>query len=82
MTAARRRLAIVCFAAGLAGCGAVIMVDQESPQGVKLHWYNDEGSIDAATRKAERHCRRGDKQAILVEEFVDDDVTTARFECR
>ncbi|HEX7970147.1 MAG TPA: hypothetical protein VF502_18130 [Stellaceae bacterium] len=82
MTAARRGLAILGMAAGLAACGAVIMVDQESPEDIKLHWYNDEGSIDAATGKAERHCQRWSKHAFLVEEFVDDDVTTARFECR
>lgn len=82
MTAARLGFPVLGLAAALAGCGGVVLVDQESQQGIKLHWYNDEGSIDTATRKAERHCRRWDKHAFLVKEFVDDTVTVARFECR
>jgi len=68
----------VCVAA----CAGRIWRDEASPQGVRLHWYTGEASIDDARAEAARDCRAGGKRAELVEEFIDHDVTVARFACR
>ncbi len=73
---------VLVLVAALAACGGRIWADQESPQGVRLHWYTREASIDAATRRAAEHCQLWEKHAVLLEEFTDADVTVARFACR
>ncbi len=83
MVAAGSRAALaVALAAGMAACGGRNWADQESPQGIRLHWYTREASIDAATRKAAEHCQLWGKHAVLLEEFTDADVTVADFACR
>ncbi len=83
LIAAGSRVALaVVLAAVMATCGGRIWADQEGPQGIRLHWYTRETSIDAATRRAAEHCQNWGKHTVLLEEFTDADVTVARFACR
>jgi len=77
----------VALAAGgmaltVAACAARIWRDEASAEGVRLHWYTNEASLEDATAEAARHCRAWAKRAEFLEEFIDDDVTVARFACR
>lgn len=72
----------LALAAGLAACGGRIWLDHDTPQSVELHWYTGEASIDEAGARANRHCQTWGKQGVLLEEFEDQDVTTARYACR
>jgi hypothetical protein len=78
----RVALAAGGMALGVAGCAARIWRDEASPQGVRLHWYTNEASIDDARAEAARYCQAWHKPAELIEELIDDDVTVARFACR
>ena len=49
---------------------------------MRLHWYTSEASIGDARAEAARYCQASQKHAELLEEFIDDDVTVARFACR
>jgi hypothetical protein len=70
------------MALSLAACAGRIWRDEAAEQGVRLHWYNDEGSIDGARAEAARYCKARNKRAELLEGFVDHDVTWARFAWR
>ena len=78
----RVALAAAGMALGAAACAAPIWRDEATPQGVRLHWYANEASIDDARAEAARYCQAQGKRAELLEEFIDDDVTVARFGCR
>ena len=72
----------LALAAGLAACDGRIWLDHDTPQSVELPWYTNEASIGEASARANRHCQTWGKQAVLLDEFEDQDVTTARFSCR
>jgi len=78
----RVALAAGGMALSVAACAARIWRDEATPQGVRLHWYTNEASINEARAEAARYCQAQAKRAELVEELVDDDVTVARFACR
>jgi hypothetical protein len=78
----RVALAAGAMALSVAACAARIWRDEATPQGVRLHWYTNEASIDDAKAEAGRYCQGWNKRAELLEEFIDDDVTVARFGCR
>jgi hypothetical protein len=78
----RWALAAGGMALSVAGCAEHIWRDEASPQGVRLHWYTNETSIDDARAEAARYCQAWQKRAELREEFIDNDVTVARFACR
>jgi hypothetical protein len=69
-------------ALALSGCAGRIWLDHESGTGATLHWYTRETTIDAARARAEEHCRHLAKRAVLLDEFEDQDITTAHFACR
>ena len=69
-------------ALSVAACAARIWRDQASDEGVRLHWYTKEASIDDARAEAAQYCQARDKRAELEDEFIDEDVTVARFACR
>jgi hypothetical protein len=67
---------------GLCGCAGRIWLDRASEQGATLHWYTREATIDEARARAAAHCSSFGKHALLLDEFEDQDVTTAHFACR
>ncbi len=69
-------------ALSVAACAARIWRDQASEEGMRLHWYTKEASIDDARAEAARYCKARERRAELLEEFIDADVTVARFACR
>jgi hypothetical protein len=69
-------------ALGLAACVGRIWRDEADANGLRLHWYTKEASIDEARAEAARYCRDRGKRAELRDEFTDRDVTVARFACR
>jgi hypothetical protein len=78
----RQRSALALAAAlALSGCSGRIWLDHASAEGATLHWYTEETTIREAQGKADEHCRQFDKHAQLVDEFEDQDVTTAHFAC-
>jgi hypothetical protein len=78
----RVALAVGALVLSLAACAARIWRDEATPQGVRLHWYTNEASIDDARAEAARYCRAGGARAELQDEFIDNDVTVAHFACR
>lgn len=78
----RRALVAGGLALSLAACAGRIWRDQADADGIRLHWYTDKASIDEASAEAARHCQASGKRAELQDEFIDDDVTVARFACR
>jgi hypothetical protein len=66
----------------LAACAGRVWLDHESDAGATLHWYTHEASISEVARRAEAHCQSFGKRALLLDEFEDQDVTTAHFACR
>lgn len=66
----------------LAGCAGRVWLDQASPDGITLHWYTRDATIGIAHAEAAEHCRRFGKGAVLLDEFEDQDITTAHFACR
>jgi hypothetical protein len=66
----------------LAGCAGRLWVDQASADGITLHWYTREATIDTAHAEALEHCRGYGKGVVLLDEFADQDITRARFACR
>ena len=66
----------------LAGCAGRIWTDQSTPQGLALHWYTKETTVEAATAEAETHCRNFGTHAVLLGEFEDQDITRAQYACR
>jgi hypothetical protein len=81
-TIVKAMASIAVLSAVLAGCAGRIWLDRQSPDGISLHWYTREASIDTAQATAQEHCRGFGKEAILVEDFEDQDITRARFACR
>jgi hypothetical protein len=65
----------------LAGCSGRIWTDEATPGSVKLHWYTTEQTIEAANAEADAHCRMFGAHAVLVGEFLDQDITRAEYEC-
>jgi hypothetical protein len=77
------RTGLIALASLLAGCASGrIWTDESAPQGIALHWYTKEVSIDAAKAAADAHCRQAGRRAVLVREFEDQDITRAQFDCR
>ena len=66
----------------LAACAGRIWRDEADADGVRLHWYTGNASIDDARVEAARYCQASSKRAELQDEFIDRDVTVARFACR
>lgn len=66
----------------LAACAGRIRRDEADADGVRLHWYTGMASIDEARAEAARYCKARGKRAELQDEFIDRDVTVARFACR
>jgi hypothetical protein len=66
----------------LAGCAGRVWLDRASAAGITLHWYTREATVDIARGEALEHCRGYGKDAVLLDEFVDRDITTAHFACR
>jgi hypothetical protein len=66
----------------LAACAGRIWRDEADANGVRLHWYNGTVSIDEARGEAAGYCQARGKRAALQNEFIDRDVTVARFACR
>ncbi len=80
---ARRRLPALTLALALSACASGrIWLDHDSPDGISLHWYTRETTIDDARAEATTHCQAWGKHAVLLDEFEDQDVTTAHFACR
>jgi hypothetical protein len=76
-----RALAAAGVALSLGACAARIWRDEADPEGVRLHWYTDRATIDEARAEAARYCQARGKHAALRDEFIDRDVTVARFAC-
>jgi hypothetical protein len=70
------------MALALAGCVGRIWRDEADADGIRLHWYTSKVSIDEARAEAVRYCQARGKRAELEDEFIDRDVTVARFACR
>jgi hypothetical protein len=68
-------------ATGLCGCAGRIWLDHASEHGATLHWYTREVTIEEARVPAAAHCSDFGKRAVLLDEFEDQDVTTAHFVC-
>jgi hypothetical protein len=66
----------------LAGCAGRVWRDHADADGIALHWYTREATVDIAHAEAAEHCRSFGKHAELLAEFEDHDVTRARFACR
>jgi hypothetical protein len=78
----KRRLGAASLAALLMACAGRIWVDTEDASGIKLHWYGSATAIDAARSRAQEHCKSLGKDAVLIDEFEDQDIKTAYFSCR
>jgi hypothetical protein len=80
----RWRAALIAggMALALAACAGRIWQDEADANGVRLHWYTGKVSIDEARAEAARYCRASGRRAELQDEFIDRDVTVARFACR
>ena len=83
----RRNLASIALiaavaATGLCGCAGRIWLDHASERGATLHWYTREVTINEARARAAAHCGSFGKRALLLDEFEDQDVTTAHFACQ
>jgi hypothetical protein len=78
------RVALVASAMALtvAACAGRIWRDEADADGLRLHWYTGEVSIDEARAEAARYCQASARHAQLEDEFIDQDVTVARFACR
>ena len=76
------RAAAPALLLALAGCAGRLWVDQASADGITLHWYTREATIDTAHAEALEHCRGYGKGVVLLDEFADQDITRARFACR
>ena len=70
------------MALAVAACAGRIWRDEADANGLRLHWYTSKVSIDEARAEAARYCEAGGKRAELQDEFIDRDVTVARFACR
>ncbi|HUJ98000.1 MAG TPA: hypothetical protein VLV85_07120 [Stellaceae bacterium] len=85
LSGARELMSLAVLAAvaatGLCGCAGRIWLDHASDQGATLHWYTREATIEEARARAAAHCSGFGKQALLLDEFEDQDVTTAHFAC-
>jgi hypothetical protein len=67
----------------LGGCSSGrIWLDHQSTDGATLHWYTREATIGDAQARAATHCSQFGKRAQLLDEFEDEDVTTAHFGCQ
>jgi hypothetical protein len=77
-------MAAVALGAAFAvsACGGRIWADREGPDGLRLHWYTQEATIEEAGARADEHCRPLGKEAVMTEEFEDQDITQAVFACR
>jgi hypothetical protein len=75
-------LLVAVAATGLCGCAGRIWLDHASAQGATLHWYTREVTINEARARAATHCSGFGKRALLLDEFEDQDVTTAHFACQ
>lgn len=83
MAPRRRHAAPLALVLALAACASGrIWLDHDSPDGITLHWYTKETTIDAARAEANNHCQARGRHALLLDEFEDRDVTTAHFACR
>lgn len=81
---AASRVALVAggMALVLTACAGRIWRDEADAGGVRLHWYTGKASIDEAQAEAARYCQASGGYAELQNEFIDHDVTVARFACR
>jgi hypothetical protein len=70
------------MALALAACAGRIWRDEADAHGVRLHWYTGKVSIDEAQAEAAGYCEARGGRAELQDEFIDRDVTVARFACR
>jgi hypothetical protein len=68
----------VAASAGLSGCVGPIAVVRQSANAIELRWMNSENSFDEAKLVAQDHCGG---PAFLDSEFLDRDVTLAKFGC-
>lgn len=67
----------------LAGCSSGrIWLDHDTVDGATLHWYTDEATMTDAQARAATHCSQFGRRALLLDEFQDEDVTTAHFVCQ
>ncbi len=71
-------LALALATLALAACTGRVAVVRQSPEAIELRWANNLGTFDRAARLAQRHCGA---PAALEQEFMDRDVTLARFAC-
>lgn len=65
----------------LLGCSGRIWREDASADGIRLHWYTREVTIDFARAEALEHCSRFGRRPELIREFADQDVTSADFAC-
>jgi hypothetical protein len=82
LTGWRAALVAGGMALALAACVGRIWRDEADADGVRLHWYTSKGSMDEAQAEAARYCQARGTRAALQDEFIDRDVTVARFACR
>jgi hypothetical protein len=66
----------------LVGCAGRVWRDHADADGIALHWYTREATINIARAAAAEHCSDFGKRAELVSEFEDHDITRASFACR
>lgn len=65
----------------LAGCSGRIWEENATAAGIRLHWYTQENTIDNVRAEAVEHCRSFGRRAELIQEFEDQDMSTADFAC-
>jgi hypothetical protein len=65
----------------LADCTGRIWRENGTADGITLHWYTREVSMDEATGEAHEHCEAYGRRSRLVRVFEDQDTTTANFAC-
>jgi len=82
LAASRAVLVAGGMALALAACAGRIWRDEADADGLRLHWYTGKISIDEARAEATRYCLERGGRAELQDEFIDRDVTVARFACR
>ncbi len=65
----------------LLGCTGRLWQEHADADGITLHWYTRESTMDTVRDEAIEHCSLYGKRAELLREFEDQDMTTASFAC-
>lgn len=65
----------------LVGCTGRLWQENADANGITLHWYTRESTMDVVHAEATEHCSLYGKRAELLREFEGPNMTTANFAC-